>query len=84
MNDEVECRVITVVAKQLEVAKEKVKRDSRIQEDLGADSLDIVEMVMNLEDELDIEIPDDAFEKLKTVGDVVEFAEKQVAASKKA
>lgn len=73
---EVDVRIIEIVAKQLGVAKEKVTRSSRIQEDLGADSLDVVELVMELEDGLDIEIPDEALEKIKTVGDVMDYAEK--------
>lgn len=78
---ELECKVIEIIAKQFAIAKEKVKRESRFQDDLGADSLDTVEMVMELEDGLDIEIPDKAVEKIKTVGDVIDFAEK---AAKKA
>jgi len=73
---EIEPRVIEIIAKQLSMPKEKVTRAARIQDDLGADSLDTVEMVMELEDGLDIEIPDGALEKIKTVGDVVDFVEK--------
>ena len=50
--------------------------DTRIAEDLGADSLDVVEMLMSVEDEFGIEIPDDAIEDLKTIGNVVEYIEK--------
>jgi acyl carrier protein len=75
-NPELECKVIEIVAKQLGVAKDKVTRSSLIQDDLGADSLDIVELVMELEDGLDIQIPDEALEKIKTVGDVMDYAEK--------
>ncbi len=77
MSEELESKVVEIIAKQLQVSKEKVKRESRIQADLGADSLDIVEMVMELEDGLDISIPDEAVEKMKTVDDVIAFAEKQ-------
>lgn len=75
---EIEPRVIQIIAKQLSMPKEKVTRSAKIQDDLGADSLDTVEMVMELEDGLDIEIPDEALEKIKTVGDVVDYAEKTV------
>lgn len=73
---EIECKIIEIVAKQLGISKEKVTRSSRLQDDLGADSLDQVELVMELEDGLDIQIPDEALEKIKTVGDVIEYAEK--------
>lgn len=73
---ELECRVIEIVAKQFAVAKEKVNRATRFQDDLAADSLDQVELVMELEDGLDIQIPDEVLEKMKTVGDVIEYAEK--------
>lgn len=78
---ELECKVIEIVAKQFAVAKEKVSRTTRFQDDLAADSLDQVELVMELEDGLDIQIPDQALEKIKTVGDVIEYAQK---AAKKA
>lgn len=84
MGTELECKVIEIIAKQLEIAKEKVKPENRIQEDLGADSLDTVEMVMELEDGLDIDIPDEALEKMKTVGDVIAYAEKEIEKAKKA
>jgi acyl carrier protein len=73
---EIECKVIEIVAKQFAVAKEKVSRATRFREDLSGDSLDTVEFVMELEDAFDIEIPDSMAEKIKTVGDVVDFVEK--------
>jgi acyl carrier protein len=84
MDAELECKVIEIIAKQLSVAKATVKRESRIQEDLGADSLDTVEMVMELEDGLDIEIQDQALEKMKTVGDVMDYAQSEIEKAKKA
>lgn len=61
------------VAEQLGVEAEEVLMESSFIDDLGADSLDIVELLMALEEEFDIEIPDEEAEKLATVGDVVEY-----------
>src|SRR3954454_13348933 len=65
----VEERVIDIVCENLGVSKEQVTRETKFQEDVGADSLDIVELVMELEEEFDITIPDDQAEKIKTVGE---------------
>ena len=65
----------SVVADQLDVEPEKVALEANIAEDLGADSLDIVDLVMAIEEEFDMEIPDDAVEKIKTVGDIVNYIE---------
>ena len=65
----------SVVADQLDVEPEKVTLEANIPEDLGADSLDIVDLVMAIEEEFDMEIPDDAVEKIKTVGDIVNYIE---------
>ncbi len=70
-------RVKAVVAKQLRMDVSEIADDAAIVEDLGADSLDIVEMLMTLEDELDIIIPDDAT-GLRTVKDVAEFIDNEV------
>ena len=64
-----------VVVEQLSVSAEEVKEDSKFVEDLGADSLDVVELVMALEEKFDIEIPDDEAEKIKTVKDVITYIE---------
>ena len=69
-------RVIDIVAEQLGVDKEKVTPDTSFVNDLGADSLDTVELVMELEEEFDINIPDDAAEKIQTVGQAIDFIEK--------
>ncbi len=61
------------VAEQLGVDAEEVTLESSFIDDLGADSLDIVELLMALEEEFDIEIPDEEAEKLSTVGDVVDY-----------
>lgn len=71
----VEERVIDIVAEQLGVDKEKITRDTSFVNDLGADSLDQVELVMELEEEFDIDIPDDAAEKIQTVGQAIDFIE---------
>jgi acyl carrier protein len=75
----VEKRVREIVAEQLERDVNDVKGESSFIEDLGADSLDIVELVMKMEEEFSIEIPDEEAEKIKTVNDVVQY----IAAHKK-
>ena len=75
---EIQDKVVEIIAKQLEIEKEKVKPETKIAEDLGADSLDRAEMVMDLEDEFDVNIPDDAETKIKTVGDTVGFIEAEM------
>jgi acyl carrier protein len=72
----VEERVVLIVAEQLGVQKDQITRETHIVNDLGADSLDVVELVMELEEEFDISIPEDAVEKLQTVGQVIDFIEK--------
>jgi acyl carrier protein len=67
--------VIDIVAEQLGVDKEKITAETSFVNDLGADSLDTVELVMELEEEFDITIPDDAAEKIQTVGQAVQFIE---------
>ena len=69
-------RVIDIVAEQLGVDKEKVTPETSFVNDLGADSLDTVELVMELEEEFDINIPDDAAEKIQTVGQAIDFIQK--------
>ena len=74
----VEQRVIEIVCEHLAVGKEKVTRNTSFIEDIGADSLDIVELVMELEEEFDIQIPDDQAEKIKTVGEAVDYIEAKI------
>ena len=62
-----------IVVDQLQVAADDVKIDSTFIDDLGADSLDIVELIMAFEEEFNIEIPDEIAEKIKTVGQAIEF-----------
>jgi len=64
-----------VVVEQLNVSPDEVKEDSKFADDLGADSLDVVELVMSLEEKFDIEIPDEEAEKIATVADAVKFIE---------
>ena len=66
-------RVIDIVSEQLGVEKERVTAETSFVNDLGADSLDTVELVMELEEEFDINIPDDAAEKIQTVGQAIEY-----------
>jgi len=66
-----------IVAQQLDVDAAQVTMEARFIDDLGADSLDIVELVMTIEEEFHIEIPDDEAEKLATVGDAVAYVEKK-------
>ena len=73
-------RVFEIVAEQLGVEKEKISNETNFVNDLGADSLDQVELVMELEEEFEINIPDDAAEKIQTVGQAIEHI-KQAAAS---
>lgn len=71
----IEQRVIDIVAGQLGVEKEKITRDTHFVNDLGADSLDTVELVMELEEEFNISIPEDSAEKIQKVGQAIDFIE---------
>jgi acyl carrier protein len=76
-------RVIDIVAEQLGVNKDQVSPETSFVNDLGADSLDTVELVMELEEEFDINIPDDAAEKIQTVGQAIKFIEEAQANANK-
>ena len=76
----IEERVKKIVAEQLGVKEEDIQNSASFVEDLGADSLDTVELVMAFEEEFGVEIPDDAAEKIATFGDAVTFLEKAQAA----
>ena len=76
--DEVFEKVKAIIVEQLGVAEASVEVESSFIDDLGADSLDIVELVMALEEEFDMEIPDTDAEKVVTVGDVVEYIKENV------
>ena len=64
-----------IIAEQLSVDADKVTPEANIQEDLDADSLDIVDLITTIEDEFDISIPDEAVEEIKTVNDIVTYVE---------
>lgn len=70
-------RVKQMILNELKVEESKITLEARLQEELGADSLDAVELVMNIEDEFDISISDEAAQGLKTVGDLVRYIEAQ-------
>ncbi|NCR91304.1 MAG: acyl carrier protein [Microcystis aeruginosa G11-01] len=74
-------RVQKVVVEQLDVEPEKVTPEASFANDLQADSLDVVELVMGLEEEFDIEIPDEAAEQIDTVGKAVEYINEKVGAT---
>ena len=76
--EEVFEKVKAIIVEQLTVAENSVVMDASFIDDLGADSLDIVELVMALEEEFDMEIPDSDAEKVVTVGDVVEYIKENV------
>lgn len=72
-------KVRDIICDQLDVEEDKVTMDSDIVDELGADSLDIVDLVMSLEEEFEVEIPDDEIENIKLVGDVVKYIEENSA-----
>jgi acyl carrier protein len=76
---DVEARVIKIVAEQLGVKLTDVRLTSRFVKDLGADSLDTVELVMALEDEFGLEIPDEDAERITTVGEAVRYLQARIA-----
>jgi len=77
-----EDRVKEIIAKELEVEANQLAPEAKFIEDLGADSLDIVELVMALEEEFGIDIPDEDADKIKTVGDALEYLKSNAAAQK--
>jgi acyl carrier protein len=74
---DIAARVQKITAENLDVDASKVEPKASFIDDLGADSLDIVELVMAFEEEFDIEIPDDAAENIQTVGDAIKFIEER-------
>ena len=71
-------RVQKVIAEELDVTLEEVTLEAKLDDDLGADSLDAVELIMALEDEFDIEVSDEEAQKFKTVKQIVDYIENQV------
>jgi len=76
---DIENKVKEIIVEQLSVPQEKVKKEAHYVNDLGADSLDTVELVMAFEEAFDIEIPDDDVAKITTVGETIEYIKKKVA-----
>lgn len=77
-SDTIEQRIRPLIAEQLGVEESKVTRSASFVEDLNADSLDLVEMIMSLEEEFKIEISDEEAEKIQTVGDAVDFIQEHI------
>ncbi|MBR1739882.1 MAG: acyl carrier protein [Ruminococcus sp.] len=68
-------KIREIIVEQLDVDEDKVTTEASITEDLGADSLDVVDLVMSIEESFDLEIPDEEVENIKTVGDIVKYIE---------
>ena len=73
---EIEAKVKEIIVEQLGVNTDQVTREAKLIEDLGADSLDAVELVMAIEEEFEIEVPDEDAEKLENVGNIIDHVEK--------
>lgn len=72
-------KVAAILAEQLDAEEESITLETNLVDDLGADSLDVVDLVMTLEDEFDMEIPDEDIENVRTVGDIVKYLEEHTA-----
>ena len=68
-------KVKAILAEQFDVEEDTITYDTKIADDLGADSLDVVDLLMSIEDEFEIEVPDDEIENIKTVGELVAYIE---------
>ena len=68
-------KVKAILSEQFDVEEDSITAETRISEDLGADSLDVVDLLMSLEDEFEVEVPDDEIENIKTVGELVQYIE---------
>ncbi len=78
--NEMQKKVVDIIANQLGVDKEMVTAEANVVDDLGADSLDVVELVMALEEAFDLEIPDEEAEKIRTVKDILDYLAKMLLA----
>lgn len=76
----VEERVTKIIVEELGVTEDQVKPEAKFIDDLGADSLDIVELIMHLEEEFGIDIPDEDSEKIQTVGNAIDYLNEKVEA----
>lgn len=77
--ENLEDKVINIVSEQLSVSKDEITLTSNFIDDLKADSLDLVELVMEFEDEFGITVPDDDYEKIRTVGDAIEYIKEKAS-----
>lgn len=77
-NEDIKDRVISIVAKTLSIEEDEVHLYSRLEADLGADSLDAVELIMEVEKEFGLTIPDEAAEKIRTIGDIVSYLQRRI------
>lgn len=68
-------KIKAILVDQLDVDEDAVTMEASVMDDLGADSLDLADIVMSIEEEFDIEVPDDALQNIKTVGDIVKYIE---------
>lgn len=68
-------KVKAILAEQFDVEEDKITADTDLQEDLGVDSLDLVDLLMSIEDEFEVEVPDEEIENIKTVGSLVSYIE---------
>ena len=68
-------KVKAILSKQFDVEEDSITMESSITDDLGADSLDVVDLLMSIEDEFEVEVPDSEVENIKTVGDLVKYIE---------
>lgn len=68
-------KVKAILAEQFDVEEDKITADTDLQEDLGADSLDVVDLLMSIEDEFEVEVPDEEIENIKTVGSLISYIE---------
>jgi acyl carrier protein len=68
-------KVKVILAEQFDVDEDSLQNDTDLQDDLGADSLDVVDLLMSIEDEFEIEIPDEEIENIRTVGELVNYIE---------
>ena len=71
-------KIKAILADQFDIDEDSINPETNIQEDLGADSLDVVDLIMSLEDEFEIEVPDSEVENIKTVGALVAFVEDNI------